>query len=81
MAIFFLTIMAIENIHGIEVKIEDGHSDSIKKLIYGWKNHETDFKEMCHSVGHDPNNKIYIGNIVFEKRDGRYILRKSSSSN
>jgi PHP family Zn ribbon phosphoesterase len=48
-------------------------------VLKGWNEHKTDFEEMRHAVDHDPNKKIYIGNVVFEKKDGKYNLRKSNS--
>ena len=68
------------NIHGVEIEVKENDSHTLKEIIRGWENHETDFKEMRHSVDHDPNYKIYIGDAVFERRDGKYILRKSSKS-
>ncbi|MCX6757678.1 MAG: hypothetical protein NTZ44_02235 [Candidatus Nomurabacteria bacterium] len=67
-------------IHGIEVDVRDSEHNSIRHLVKSWEDHETDFREMRHAVDNDPNNKIYIGADVFEKKEGTYVLRKSSQS-
>lgn len=67
-------------IHGHEVDVQNGDHESIKEIVRGWQDHETDFSEMRHAVDNAEGQKIHIGNDVFEKRDGAYILRKSSES-
>ena len=67
-------------IHGHEVDVQNGEHESIKHIVQGWQDHESDFSEMRHLVDNDADQKIHIGNDVFEKRDGKYILRKSSES-
>lgn len=72
--------MGIKNVHGIEIDIQDESSDSIKELVRGWEKHESDFKGYIRQLEKDLNSKTYIGRIVFEKRSGKYIVRKSNSS-
>jgi len=72
--------MTEETIHGVSIEIQDSDSHTIQQIIHSWKEHKSDFETMRHGVDHDSNNKIHIGNAVLEKRDGKYILRKSSSN-
>lgn len=76
----FKNIMAEETIHGVPIEIQDSDSHTIQQVIHSWKEHKSDFETMRHGVDHDSNNKIHIGNTVFEKRDGKYILRHSTQS-
>jgi PHP family Zn ribbon phosphoesterase len=71
--------MTEEEVHNVALNVHDHEHESVKNVLKGWNEHKTDFEEMRHAVDHDPNKKIYIGNVVFEKKDGKYNLRKSNS--
>lgn len=70
--------MAKENVHNYEIEVTDEHSNTLKEIIRGWKDHKSDFEGDLRQLEKDRNNKIYIGDSVFQKKDGNYILRKSS---
>jgi len=68
-----------KKIHGHDLDIQNEDHHEIKHIVEGWKGHEDDFRDMRHALEKDPNHKIYIGNVVFEKKDGKLVLRKSST--
>lgn len=63
-----------------EVEVEDSSSNTIQEIVYSWKNNPDDFHGAVKQVKSDPTQKIKIGDVVFEKRGGKYILRKSSNA-
>jgi len=73
--------MAIEKIHGYEVDVQDESSETIKKIIRGWEDHEDDFRQARHQIDEGSDKKVYLSEkVVFEKKDGNYVLRKSNKS-
>ncbi|MBP7006564.1 MAG: hypothetical protein KBC44_02415 [Candidatus Pacebacteria bacterium] len=76
--------MSVEKIYNgsdyIEVDVQDGHSETVKEIVRNWKNSSSDFYGDYKQVKSDSNQKIRMGDVVFEKRDGKYIVRKSSKS-
>lgn len=76
--------MSVEKIYNgekyVEVEVEDGHSETIREIVRNWKNNPSDFYGDYKQVKSDSNQKIRMGDVVFEKRDGKYIIRKSSKA-
>lgn len=76
--------MSIEKIYNgadyIEVEVRDEYSETIREIVKNWKNSTSDFYGDYKQVKEDKDQKIRMGDVVFEKRDGKYILRKSSKS-
>lgn len=76
--------MSVEKIYNgsdyIEVEVQDEHSETVKEIVRNWKNSSSDFYGDYKQVKSDSNQKIRMGDVVFEKRDGKYIVRKSSKS-
>lgn len=76
--------MSVEKIYNgsdyIEVEVQDEHSETVREIVRNWKNSSSDFYGDYKQVKSDSNQKIRMGDVVFEKRDGKYIVRKSSKS-
>jgi len=76
--------MSVEKIYNgsdyIEVEVEDEHSETIREIVRNWKNSSSDFYGDYKQLKSDSNQKIRMGDVVFEKRNGKYIVRKSSKS-
>lgn len=67
------------NGHNLEIHGYDDH-ESIRRLIDNWENHIDEFEDIRIAVKNDSNQKLHLGDNVFEYRDGRYIIRRSSSA-
>ena len=76
--------MSVEKIYNgadyIEVEVQDEHSETIREVVRNWKNSSSDFYGDYKQVKNDKDQKIRMGDVVFEKRDGKYIVRKSSKA-
>ena len=76
--------MSVEKIYNgsdyIEVEVEDEHSETIREIVRNWKNSSSDFYGDYKQLKSDSNQKTRMGDVVFEKRNGKYIVRKSSKS-
>jgi len=67
------------NGHKLDIHGYEDH-ESIRHLVDSWTNHQNEFESIRTAVKNDSDQKLHLGDIVFEYRDGRYVVRQSSDT-
>ncbi len=70
-----------EHVHGYVILNENPESHTIKNILDGWKEHESDFNDLRRLIDNGSDHKTYVSEkVVFEAKGGKYIIRKSNRS-